>query len=721
MIEFLQPRYDTLLVVSSLLIAVFASFVALGLADRVRAQSGRGAIAWVASGALVMGSGVWAMHFAGMLALTLPIALGYAAAATFISWLAAVGVSALALGIAAREKLTPGWLAFGALAMGGGICAMHYIGMAALDMQPLIVWHKGLVAVSVLIAVGASAAALLIFFTMRRFKGRQRQALQGAAALVMGAAISGMHYTGMAAANFPLDAMCFSTGGLRGGSLGMAVVMAMVVLLSIATLTTNLDARLTARAQQLNRSLRDSNRQLADANAELHRLAFVDPLTGIPNRLLFEDRMTQALARVDRHQKEPGKAVLSKLAVLFIDLDGFKPVNDGYGHAAGDAVLREVAQRLRGLCRQTDTLARVGGDEFVVLLEELQDEAQAEQAAQRVVDALSSPFQLPAQRVSLSCSVGVALYPDHGERGRLLASADAAMYAAKNNGGAGYAVFRPGMQQAAAETVALQQALRDAVAGGQLALHYQPKINCSNGQVRGVEALLRWTHPQRGAIPPGVFIPIAERFGLIVSIGNWVIEEACRQLAVWQQQGRQLRVAINLSAYQLRQDDLVERIRACLQRHGVSGSSLVCEITESVAMEDQLASQRVLEQLSALGVELSIDDFGTGYSSLASLRQMHAHELKIDRSFVCDVATDDTARALVDGVVRLAHALKLRVVAEGVETEAQRDTLIALGCDELQGYLFARPVAAEAMALGQLVGEAPRVAAGEPSASAEMV
>jgi diguanylate cyclase (GGDEF)-like protein len=699
--EFLQPLYDTPLVLASLAIAVFASFVALGLADRVRAQTGRAAVAWVAAGALVMGSGVWAMHFAGMLALSLPIALGYEAAATLLSWLAAVAVSAMALGIAAREKLTPGWLAFGATSMGGGICAMHYTGMAALDLQPGIVWDWFYVGLSVLIAVGASAAALLIFFTMRRFQGRIRLAMQGAAALVMGAAISGMHYTGMAAANFPLNSLCLSTDGLAGSGLGMAVVVAMVVLLSIALLTTDLDARLTARAQQLNRSLQDSNQQLADANAELHRLAFIDPLTGIPNRLLFEDRMAHALGRVDRQLREAGPGSLARAAVLFIDLDGFKPVNDGFGHAAGDAVLREVAQRLRAICRQSDTLARVGGDEFVMLLEDLADEAQAEAAAKRIVAALSKPFQLPSQRVSLSCSIGVALYPDHGQRERLLASADAAMYAAKNGGGAGFAVFRPSMQQAVAETIELQEALRNAISDGQLALHYQPKITSSNGHVRGVEALLRWTHPVRGTVPPGVFIPIAERYGLIVPIGNWVIDEACRQLALWQRQGRKLRIAINLSAYQLRQEDLVERVRQALQRHGVLGTGLICEITESVAMEDVLASQRVLEQLAALGVQLAIDDFGTGYSSLASLRQMHAHELKIDRSFITEVATDDTARALVDGVVRLAHALGLRVVAEGVETEAQRDVLVALGCDELQGYFFARPMAANAPALDE--------------------
>ena len=306
--------------------------------------------------------------------------------------------------------------------------------------------------------------------------------------------------------------------------------------------------------------------------------------------------------------------------------------------------MKQVAQRLVAITRESDTLARIGGDEFVLLLEEISGRPQAATLAGRVLAAMAEPFDLPGRRVTLSCSIGLAMYPEHGPCELLVASADAAMYAAKRAGGNAFTFFEPSMREGAAEQLELQQALREAAEGGQLQLHYQPKVDARSGRVRGAEALLRWTHPTRGAISPAVFIPIAERSSLILSIGNWVVDEACRQLAVWAGQGCRMRVSINLSAHQLRQAGVVDRLRQAMQHHGVEPGQIVCEITESVAMQDTRATQQVIEQLLALGVKLSIDDFGTGYSSLGSLRQLHAEELKIDRSFVRDVATDVDAR-----------------------------------------------------------------------------
>jgi diguanylate cyclase (GGDEF)-like protein len=700
-LDWLQPTYDRSGVALSMLIAAFASYVALDLARRVRSGDGYASRVWTAGGALVLGSGIWSMHFVGMLSMSLPIEIGFDPAITLASWVAAVAVSLLALLLAARDRLSLSTLVFGGVAMGGGICAMHYIGMAALRLAPGVVWDPRLVAASALIAVGASSVALWIFFAMRRFHGVAARVAQTVAALVMGAAISGMHYTGMAAAGFPAGALCLSTDGLGGTGLGTLVVVATVVLLSITLFTSVLDARLQARAQSLSRSLGEANAQLKDANAELERLAFVDPLTGVANRALFEDRLAHALARGDRIGAN-GEKTAPRLAILFIDLDGFKPVNDSWGHDAGDAVLREVATRLSAVSRDADTVARVGGDEFVLLLEDLADVHEAVAAAQRIVAAMQPLFDLPGRKVALSCSIGIAMHPDHGHRDKLMAAADAAMYAAKRGGSGGYAVFESHMNEGAAELVELQQGLREALHAGQLKLHYQPKVCGLTGRVRGLEALLRWSHPTRGPISPAVFIPIAERFGLILPIGHWVINEACRQIAEWGRQGLRMKVSVNVSAYQLRQPDIVEQVRQALDDHGVEPGQLVCEITESVAMEDTQATQRVIAELSALGIRLSIDDFGTGYSSLSSLRQLGAQELKIDRSFVKDVAHDADARAVVDAVVRLGHALGLRVVAEGVETLAQRETLMALGCDEFQGFFLARPMPAEAVTRSDL-------------------
>jgi diguanylate cyclase (GGDEF)-like protein len=500
----------------------------------------------------------------------------------------------------------------------------------------------------------------------------------------MGAAVCGMHYTGMAAAGFAEGSVCLSVLELTGDSLGLIVSVASITLLTITLFTSVLDARLQGRAETLARSLQV-------ANEELHRLAFRDALTALPNRLLFEDRVSVA---VERTQREGGT-----LAVLFVDLDGFKPINDSFGHAFGDRVLTEVACRLAAQGRSSDTVARVGGDEFVLLLEGSPDETVAAQMAQRIIDALSAPVTTADREVSLSCSVGISMYPHNGPRDKLMAHADSAMYVAKRAGGATFTFFEPHMDADVRELVELQRDLRGALERGELELHYQPKVSGDGSVITGAEALARWRHPVRGLVSPTVFIPVAERFGLINALGDWVIDEACRQVRAWLDQGLRVRVAINLSVHQLRQDDLVDRIVHTMQRHRVEPALLTFEITESVAMEDADSTLAVFDRLTQIGVHLSIDDFGTGYSSLSYLRRLQARQLKIDRAFVQDLETSADARAIVEAVVQLSHALGLKVVAEGVETEAQRKVLTALGCDELQGYLFAKPMPPRSMAL----------------------
>ncbi|MES2956555.1 MAG: EAL domain-containing protein [Pseudomonadota bacterium] len=695
---FLPTRYDPDTVWVSFAIASLASYVALDLARHVRGRAVLATLVWCLGGALAMGTGIWSMHFVGMIAFRLPIEVGYDTALTFLSWVAAVGVSAIALYIATRERLDPRTLTIGALAMGGGICAMHYTGMAALRMAPGIVWNLWLVAASALIACGASAVALLIFFGMRRLHGLRARLAHVGAALVMGTAIGGMHYTGMAAANFAADAICLSVDGVGRQSLGVVTGAASLILVAVTVFTSVLDGSVAVRTAELARELQSANAQLQRANDDLGRLAFVDALTELPNRTLFDDRLQHALARIDRHADEGSTREAVRLALLFVDLDGFKPVNDSFGHAAGDVVLRQVAQRLRALVRGADTVARMGGDEFVLLMDGLHGADDAIALGRRILQTMREPFELPERQVSLSCSIGIVVYPDHGHRDQLIACADAAMYNAKRAGGSTFALFEAELDsQAGGGQFELQQDLRAAIGAGELLLHYQPKISAASGRLSGLEALVRWQHPRHGLLGPAAFIPVAERFGLIVELGDWVLDEACRQLAAWSAAGQRLRVSVNMSAQQLRQEDLTARLSSTLGRHGVDPDQLVCEITETLAMEDTQATQRVVEQFIALGIRLSIDDFGTGYSSLAYLRRLRAHEVKIDRSFVADLEASADARAVVDAVVRLSHALGLQVVAEGVETVEQRDVLVGLGCDELQGYYFARPMAPQAL------------------------
>jgi EAL domain-containing protein (putative c-di-GMP-specific phosphodiesterase class I) len=327
--------------------------------------------------------------------------------------------------------------------------------------------------------------------------------------------------------------------------------------------------------------------------------------------------------------------------------------------------------------------------------------------AGRICEALARPYVVPNRAdATMSCSIGLAAYPEHGARQRLVGHAAAAMRQVKQAGGGDYMVFDPKMAVDLREQAELLADLRHAVARGQLELFYQPKVDARSLQITAAEALLRWHHPRRGMISPAVFIPLAERHGLISAIGNWVIDDATRQAAVWRAQGLRMRVAINISPYQMRQDDLVDRLKAALARHRLQPGRFTCEITESVAMEDTQVTQRSFERMRRAGLHVSIDDFGVGQASLSYLRRLPAAELKIDASFVQDLGQSEDARSIIDAVVKLAHALGLRVVAEGVETERQRDLLVELDCDELQGYLFAKPMAAEQLAVwAQLVDE----------------
>lgn len=469
--------------------------------------------------------------------------------------------------------------------------------------------------------------------------------------------------------------------GLEGDGLVSLVLITTFAVLLVALLTSVLDARLEARTAALARSL-------TLANQELTQLALHDTLTGLPNRSLLADRIELAIAKV----AEQGGC----FALMFIDLDGFKPVNDAFGHHAGDLLLKAVATRLRGHLHSQDTLARIGGDEFVLLVE-LQDPSDAMNVAIKQVNLVSRPFRVAEHDLQLSASLGIVLYPGNGQdQHELLRNADAAMYHAKRVGKNGYSFFDASMNSNARQQLQLLQDLRLAVAAGQFRLHYQPKFDAKRCQPVGAEALLRWEHPQHGLLAPDRFIGLAEKTGLIIPIGDWVLDEACRQMRLWLDEGIEgWRIAVNLSAIQFCHAGLLDSVARALERHALPANCLTLEITETTAMSDVEVSLTVLQQLSDMGVDLSIDDFGTGYSSLMYLKRLPANELKIDRGFVRELEDEGEDAAIVSAIVALGRALGLRIVAEGVETSSQQAFLTRLGCDSLQGYLLGRPVPAE--------------------------
>jgi diguanylate cyclase (GGDEF)-like protein len=429
-------------------------------------------------------------------------------------------------------------------------------------------------------------------------------------------------------------------------------------------------------------------RGLEAANRQLRHLATHDVLTGLPNRVLLDDRLTQAMAHADRDGLS--------FALLVCDLDRFKLINDSLGHRAGDELLQEVARRLTGVVRTVDTVARFGGDEFVLVSNSIADPEDAALLATRTIETLQAPVRIAGIDVHTSPSIGIAIYPTDGASiEALLAHADAAMYSAKQRGRGNVQRYAPGMQAGTEDQVQLESDLHSAVALNQFQLYYQPKVDTLSGAVRSAEALIRWVHPKRGVVSPAQFIPLAEECGLIGPIGEWVIREACRQARAWQDDGvPSLRVSVNLSASQFRDSGLVDNIRHALDEAGLEARYLEVELTESAVMSDPEESIAILEQLSKMGVLVSVDDFGTGYSSMSYLRRFPIDKLKIDRVFINEIVSRPEDASIVRAIVSLAHSLRLKVVAEGVETPAQLEFLRSAGCDEYQGYHFSRPLPA---------------------------
>ena len=460
-----------------------------------------------------------------------------------------------------------------------------------------------------------------------------------------------------------------------------------------------------AVVNDIQKTLIDLREQMAKVLASQKQLAYLsqhDALTGLPNRAMGREHIQQAIVNASRRR--------SRVALLFVDLDNFKAVNDSLGHAAGDDFLKQVAMRLEGAVRKSDIVERHGGDEFVIGLTDIGDVDDVSKAANTVLGSLNAPIVINGAEIATTCSIGIALFPDDGaDYESLLREADIAMYQAKEAGRNMFRFFDPTMNANAQSNVLLLSHLRTALARQEFVLYYQPVVSLHTGAWVGAEALIRWQHPQRGLVPPGDFIPAAEKSGLIVEMGEWVLHEACRQMATWQAAGRAPQVmAVNLSPVQFKRGDIVAVVEKALRQSGVDPACLELEITESTLVQDTESFIASLQQLKALGVKISIDDFGTGYSNLSYLQRFAVDKLKIDQSFVKRLHIGPQDKAIVTAIIQMAKSLGLHTTAEGIEDDASRQILLDLGCNLGQGYFFARPMAADAFEAAVLTSSSTR-------------
>jgi diguanylate cyclase len=640
------------------LVCVLGSILTVRLYARVQRSVGMQKLNWLFTSGVVGGSTIWMTHFIAMLSFNPPLAHAYEPTLTMASLAAAIGVTILGFLVTATGK--PGFhIELGGGIVGAGIAIMHYTGMAGYQIAGRLEWDSGYYAASVFLGIGFGALAMSrIARPVTRFCP-----YDGILALIL--AITTMHFTGMSAITIIPDSLIVTSADVIPDSLLTVMVATIGVMMALGASTYAIDLHSTRGAAERFRHL------------SLH-----DPLTGLPNRVALGDYLQEIILR--------GKDDTPRIAVLSFDLDRFKDVNDVHGHAAGDAVLRGVAERMTKALGEGEFIARMGGDEFVALTSNLSTDSDASAFASRLIAAVVRPVAWEGKNLLVGTSVGISLYPDDAHTPEeLLAQADLAMYRAKAIGSNAIRHYEPTMDDAARNRSALAMDMRQGIERNEFELYYQYQNNSLTRDVIGLEVLLRWHHPTRGMVPPAEFIPIADKNGFIHELGDWVLRAACEQAASWK---NPLKIAVNVAPGQLANVDLAARVHEILQETGLEPSRLELEITESGIIADQQNALRVIRQLKLLGVEIAMDDYGTGYSSLTTLQNFPFDKIKIDRAFIGGVTTSRQSAAIVRSTIILADSLGIPVLAEGVEREEHMDFLLNEGCPQVQGYLFGKPM-----------------------------
>ncbi|MCR8932659.1 MULTISPECIES: putative bifunctional diguanylate cyclase/phosphodiesterase [unclassified Pseudomonas] len=685
----LDCTHNPLLVLAAYLVACAASFATLDMAERVvHAEDLASRRLWRWIGATCLAGGIWAMHFISMLAFQTPIDIEYDLGITLFSLLIALLASWLAMQTLSEVQPGAQRCLKTACVIGLGIAGMHYVGMAAMKSSATTYYHPGVFALSVLIAIGASFAALWVARYLSEGSGVAHQLLKYSAALILGAGIISMHFTGMAALNLVIpEGGVAASGGATGHlQLGLTVALIILLILGSAISAALADKKLQNKEQDLRR-VNALLSQLDQARMSLQQAANYDALTNLTNRRGFNQMFAE---KISQKTSEGGM-----LAVMFLDIDHFKRINDSLGHDAGDALLKVIASHIKGSVRShEDVVARFGGDEFCLLIN-LHEREEARHMAQRIMLKMKEPIELAGRRMVMTTSIGISLFPDDGSTcEELLKHADLALYQSKNAGRNGLHFFNPSLKSRATLELQLEEELRQALREENgLMLYYQPIFELKTGRVTKLEALIRWQHPLHGLLTPDRFIAIAESNGLIAELDNWVLRRACRDLGELSSHGcEELKIAWNCSPLNLAREELADEIEHALRSAGVAPERLELEVTENALMGNIANTLVLLRQIRALGVSLSIDDFGTGYSSLAYLKRLPLNTLKIDRSFILDIPKATADMEIVQAIIVMAHTLHLQVVTEGVESLEQYEFLERSGCDFIQGYLLSRPV-----------------------------
>lgn len=685
----LNCSHDPALVLLAYLVACAASFATLDMAERVgHAEDPRSQRRWRWVGAGCLAGGIWAMHFIGMLAFQAPITIHYDLSITLLSLLIAFLAAFLTMDTLSHPEPRPWQYVSASIGVGVGIAAMHYVGMAAMRSSAQIYFAPGLFAVSIIIAILASAVALLLSHCLRTGSGVLHQLLKYATSLLLGGGIVSMHFTGMWAMTLVLPEGVPAPLAVPHNPLQLGVTITVITLLVIGS---SVSAALADRKlQHKERDLCRVNAllcQLDQARQSLQQVALYDPLTNLINRRGFNQIFAEKLAEKT--------AQGGKLAIMFLDIDHFKRINDSLGHDAGDSLLKVIAGHIKSSVRShDDVVARFGGDEFCVLVN-LLDREEAQQVAERIMQKMKAPIELAGRRMVMTTSIGISVFPDDGQHcEELLKHADLALYQAKANGRNGVHFFNEQLKTRATVALQLEEELRNALRDDSgLLLYYQPIYDLRTGQVTKLEALIRWQHPLHGVLSPDRFIAIAEANGLIAELDNWVLRKACADLGELSRHGcDSLKIAVNCSPLNLARPELADEIEQALHSAGVAADRLELEVTENALMGNITNTLVLLKQIRALGVSLSIDDFGTGYSSLAYLKRLPLNTLKIDRSFIQDIPDSTQDMEIVQAIIVMAHTLQLQVVTEGVETFEQYRFLERFGCDFIQGYLMSCPV-----------------------------